>query len=116
MTIRNLTSDEKHVIREIALRLPKDERDKLLADMERATVERMSGDASQIVFEISGYDRPAYRGQHPFPAEGKVQDRDGSELSVLLHADENGRLLELELVRFDEGAVIEPNWGTLRVW
>ncbi len=116
MTMRDLTSAEKHVIREIALRLPGDERDRLLADMEQATAETLSSDGSRVAFGIAGYHRPAYRGQHPFPVEGKVLDRDGSELSVLLHADENGRLLELEIVRFDEGEVIQPDWSTLRLW
>lgn len=116
MTMRDLTPDEKHVIREIALRLPAEERDKLLSDMENATAEQVAGDQSRIGFTIASYDRPAYRGQHPFSVEGKVQDRDGSELSVLLHADENGRLLELEIIRFDQGEVIGPDWSTLRLW
>lgn len=116
MTMRQLTSDEKYVIREIARRLPANERDKLLSDMERATAVSVLGDASRTAFTIAGYERPAYRGQHPFGVEGKVKDRDGSDLSVLLHADENGKLLELELVRFDEGEVIGPDWSTLRLW
>lgn len=116
MTMRDLTSAEKHVIREVALRLPDCERDRLLEDMEQATAESRSVDGSRIAFSIAGYERPPYRGQHPFPVEGKVQDRDGRELSVLLHADENGRLFELELVRFDEGGVIGPVWSTLRLW
>ena len=114
--MRNLTSAERHVIHEIALRLPDNERDRLLHDMERATAESLSSDESRIAFSIEGYARPPYQGQHPFHVEGRVRDRDGSELSVLLHADENGRLLELELVRYDEGEVIEPDWSTLRLW
>lgn len=116
MTMRDLTPAERNVIREVARRLPDGERDRLLEDMERATAESQSVDGSRIVFSIAGYVRPPYRGQHPYPVEGKVQDRDGSELSVLLHADENGRLLELEVVRFDEGDVMGPVWGTLRLW
>jgi hypothetical protein len=84
--------------------------------MEHATAEPVFGDGSRITFTIVGYQRPVYKGQHPFRVEGKVQDQDGSELSVLLHADENGRLLELELVRFDKGEVIAPDWSTLRLF
>ena len=84
--------------------------------MEHATAQTMPSVRSRITFMIAGYERPAYQGQHPFRVEGKVQDRDGSEISVLLYADENGRLLELELVRFDEGEVIEPDWSTMRLW
>jgi len=114
--MRQLTSDEKYVIQEIALRLPADKCDQLLTDMERATAESVPGNSARVLFTIAGYDRPAYRGQHPFSVEGKVFDRDGSELLVILHADENGRLLELELVRFDKGEVIEPDWSTLNFW
>lgn len=116
MTMRDLTSAEKHVIREVAARLSDGDRDRLLADMEEATADASFIDGSRVGFSIAGYERPPYRGQHPFPVEGKVEDRDGCELSVLLHADENGRLLELELVRFDEGKVLGPVWSTLRLW
>ncbi len=43
-------------------------------------------------------------------------DKDGAELSVLLHADENGRLFELEFVRWDEGPLVGPEWGTLKLY
>jgi hypothetical protein len=42
-------------------------------------------------------------------------DSDGIELSVLLHADENGRLLELEFMRWDSSDLLGPNWETLRL-
>lgn len=112
--MRKLTSDERRVIQELALRLPTEKRNQLLTDMERATAESVPGNSARILFTIAGYERPSYRGQHPFHVEGTVQDRDGNELSVLLHADENGRLLELEIVRFDKGGIIEPDWNTLR--
>lgn len=114
--MRPLTSIERQVIRSFAERLSDPERDQLLADSECAIVETVTEDGSRIVFSIRGYERPAYRGQHPVAAEGKVTDRDGAELSVLLHADENGRLFELEIVRFDEGDLIAPDWSTLRLW
>ena len=38
-----------------------------------------------------------------FPVEGTVQDADGACVSVLLHQDENDRLYELELVRYEDG-------------
>ena len=58
---------------------------------------------------------PTYRGQHVFPVEGTVQDSDGASVSVLLHQDENDRLYELELVRYDDGDLINPKWETLKV-
>lgn len=114
--MRPLTSNEKHVIRSFAQRLPDRERDQLLADCDNALAETVTHDGSRVTFSIVGYQRPSYRGQHPFAVEGKVADLDGAELSVLLHADEHGRLLELELVRFDDGDVLKPNWSTLQHW
>jgi hypothetical protein len=70
-----------------------------LADLENASAVPATEDGSRIQFEIRGYDRPPYKGQHPFGVEGKMQDQDGAELSVLLHADKNGRLFELEFIR-----------------
>lgn len=67
------------------------------------------------MFEIAGYKRPMYRGQHPFGVEGRMLDSDGVEVSVLLHVDENGRLLELELIRWDSKDLLGPRWETLRL-
>jgi hypothetical protein len=114
--MRSLTTDEKALIRRIAERLPAAQRESLLTDLASAMAEDASPDRGRVAFAINGYERPTYGGQHPFPVEGKVLDRDGAELSVLLHADENGRLLELELVRFDEGDVLKPDWSTLQLW
>jgi hypothetical protein len=108
--------EERGVIHHVAQRLPPAQRDLLLTDMANATAEDASAGGARVVFTIRGYERPTYRGQHPFPVEGRVLDRDGAELSVLLHADENGRLLELELVRFDEGPVLRPDWSTFKLW
>lgn len=116
MTMRPLTFSEKQVIRSIAERLSGPEREQLLADSEHALAEAVTEDGSRIMFAILGYERPSYRGQHAFGVEGSVTDRDGAELSVLLHADENGRLFELEIVRFDDGPVVGPDWSTLRLW
>lgn len=43
-------------------------------------------------------------------------DADGAEISVVLYADENGRLLELEYVRWGGGALLDPQVDSLRVW
>lgn len=111
----DLTGNERHVIREIAVRLSGNSREQLLADLELATVSSRNRDGSRVGFQIGGYSRPTYRGQHPFPVEARVRDSDGSELSVILYADEHGRLLELELVRFDDGEVLQPDWKSLTV-
>lgn len=40
-------------------------------------------------------------------------DGDGVDLSVLLYADENGHLLELEFIRWDASDLVGPQWNTL---
>lgn len=42
-----------------------------------------------------------------------MRDRDDAELTVVLYADENGRLLELEFMRWADGDLQAPNWDTL---
>lgn len=69
-----------------------------------------------IVFEVAGYERPPYHGQHPYPVEARVDDLDGAELTLVLYADECNRLLELELIRWDEKDVSGPRWESLKVW
>lgn len=43
------------------------------------------------------------------------KDSDGAELSVQLYADENKRLLELELIRRDSTDLLGPGWATLQL-
>ena len=112
---RPLTDVEKKVIRQVAEKLPKDKRPQLLEDMAHALAETAADDGSRIVFDIPGYERPIYRGQHSFGVEGELLDRDGTKLSFDLYADEKGRLLELEVVRWGEGNLIDPDWNTLKL-
>jgi hypothetical protein len=43
-------------------------------------------------------------------------DKDGADLTVLLHADKNGRLLELEFIRWGEGDLLGQKWETLTLY
>lgn len=115
MNMRPLTDEEKSLIANFANRLGEEERRQLLEDMEKATAKLGTPDGSRVMFDIAGYERPPYRGQHSFGVEGRKSDSDGIELSVLLHADENGRLLELELIRWDSDDLLGPRWETLRL-
>jgi hypothetical protein len=45
-----------------------------------------------------------------------MRDRDGAELAVDLYADPNNRLLELEIVRYEQGDLIDPDWTTLELY
>lgn len=111
-----LSKNEDLLIRCLAEKLDADKRDKVLADLACTTVLSRAEDYSRIIFQIANYNRPEYKGQHLFNVEGAILDKDGYELSVLLHADENDRLLELEFIRWDSDDVISPQWDTLKVF
>lgn len=112
---RELTDTEKLLISRIAAMLPDEaRRQQLLMDMANATAEVMeTKGATRIIFHIKGYERPPYRGQHSFGVEGKLFDKDDMPLMLNLYADENDRLLELELIRQGPGSIKGPIWDAL---
>ena len=112
----NFASDAKKVVSEMALFLPDEERKRLLFDLEHSTEKPVNEDGSIVAFDIAGYEKPSSGGSIMFRVEGSVLDEDGSQLTVLLHSDANGRLMELELVRFDDGSAIRPDWTTLSLF
>lgn len=111
--MRQLSDNERQLIAQFAARLSDLERKQLIADATDATAHDVTPDGSRIGFEIAEYCRPSYRGQHSFGIDAKMLDRDGTELSVCLYADENGRLLELEFIRWDSNDLLSPRWETL---
>lgn len=106
--MRPLNHEEKLLITGFASKLAEDEHQQLLEDTAKASAVSATPDGSRVVFKIADYEQPQYRGQHPFGVEGRMFDGDGAELSVMLHADENGRLLELELIRWDSRVLLGP--------
>lgn len=84
--------------------------------MENAIAAPMSDDGSRVVFFISGYHRPPYRGQHSFGVAGNLNDKDGMTIWLDLYADENDRLLELELIRQGSGKILDPVWTSLELF
>ncbi|MET3109526.1 hypothetical protein AAKU67_004495 [Oxalobacteraceae bacterium GrIS 2.11] len=117
MNMRELSENEKNLISIFAQKLPSEEKEQLLVDTSNAMAKEVTEDGSVVRFEISGYQRPPYRGQHLFRVEGKMLDSDSVELSVLLYADENNRLLELEIIRWDTNStLINPQWDTLQIY
>ena len=104
------------LIARIAEQLAPNERAQLLADAEDAMVEPVVTDGSRLIFHIAGHRRAPYEGQHLYGAEATMLDGDFAELEVLLFADSDGRLLELEFVRYDPGDLAGPLWDTLKVF
>lgn len=109
---RKLISLELEAIRSLASVLMAPERDQLMHDINQADVEEVTPDGSRIQFHIDGYARPAYRGQHLFASEGTVRDGDGARVDVVLHADENNRVLELELIKWGEAPIVGVDWSS----
>ena len=114
--MRKLTANEKNLIINFASHLKSKDRESLLSDLEVAVVKSEAPAGGGVSFEIQGYIRPVYRGQHSYGVEGEMLDQDDVKLSVLLFADEYGRLLELEFLRWDGGLIIGPKWETLKVF
>jgi len=120
--MRALTDSERHAILALAAEFKSDvERNQLLADLDHCAVEEKVPDGSLLVFNISGYSRPPghkqslYRARDGFPAEGSVKDADGAEMDVLLFADQNNRVYELEIVKHLPSSVVKADWSTFKV-
>lgn len=120
--MRALTAHELASVLALANAIGSDkERNQLLQDLKSCEVEEAAPDGSRLVFHIRGYRRPPYRGQDTFrgrdsfPVEGAVVDADGGEMDVLIFSDQNGRVLELELVKHMVGSVLGPDWTSFKV-
>lgn len=116
MNMRPPSIVEKNIIERMAAKLSEPLRSTLLSDLKMAVVADSLPGETKISFAIRNYDRPKYRGQHPYNVEGRIMDEDGAEISVILYADENDHLLELEFIRWSEGAIRAPKLDTLRLY
>jgi hypothetical protein len=114
--MRSLSNEEQNLITRFAEKLNENKRSQLLVDAAHATAKEVSTDGSRILFNIADYRRPSYHGQHSVGVDGRMLDADNAELSVCLYVDENGRLLELEFIRWDPTDLLSPQWSTLQVY
>jgi uncharacterized protein DUF6984 len=113
--VRPLIAVERKVVGWFAQRVDETQRRDLLADLDKAMAEEIRDEHLTIRFHIDGYTRPPYRFERPLPS-APVLDADGAKLDVTVSLDENGRLFELQIIRFDPGPVLGPDWSTLRVY
>ena len=107
--------EERILIERYAANLPEKEALQLLSDLNSSTIQDSSTNCRRM-FDIAGYVRPLNGGQHAFNVEGKVLDKDGADVSVVLYADKNNRLLELEFIRWDGEKVVGLQWNTLQIY
>jgi hypothetical protein len=119
-SMRSLTKEELMLIKLFSEKLDKDQKAQLLTDVKKACAEVVTEDGGTIIyFHIDGYQRPEYRGQHVI-AEGTIKDFGNIPVTILLHADPNNRLYELEFIRWDEARaqdskIIKLDWSTLTI-
>ena len=116
MKMNPLNDLEEALIRGVVAHLPSAEGLSLLSDLQNLEGVQRIESQWKTTFVLQQYARPPYRGQHPYPVEIRVNDADGSELTAILFADENGRLFELELIRWDAKPIEAPVEGTLRFY
>src|SRR5678816_973833 len=113
--MRPPTTSEITVIRWFAERTDESQRQSLLSDLEKATVEEIRDEQLALRFEIDGYSPPSDRYDRPLPIHAAVLDADGATLDVELLTDQNGRLAGLDVFRYEAGPVLGPDWATLRI-
>lgn len=109
----SVSSFETALIEAVAARLPETSALQPQADLASATAVEMGIGGARVGFVISGYERQPFQGQHAYPVELQMQDADGAELTPILHADANDRLLELEIIRWDGAELISPEIESL---
>jgi hypothetical protein len=114
--MRELKAVEKLIVRTLAEKLDPMQRDQLLSDIAHAQVEPLNDSGTILRFHITGYSRPVPEGDQLFPVEAKAKDLDGADLEITLHHDRNGRLLDLEIIRWESGPFVEPRMESLVVY
>lgn len=114
--MRALTTIEQALVQALVNALPAEQKHRVMADVERSQVDDVLGDGSRLLFTIDGYERPPNLGQHTYPVEGTMVDSDGAQLHMMLYADANNRLLELEIIRWDKERLIHPDLTTLETF
>lgn len=120
--VRRLSNKESEAIVLIAGSIESAaERDQLLTDIQSCTVISKNVDGSMLMFNIDGYMRPEkwrqsqYKARDGYIAEGVVKDKDGVDMDVMLFKDQNHRILKLDIVRYQGGPVLGPDWSTFRL-
>lgn len=111
--MRKISHFENLLIEGVAKRLPPNSSSKLRGDLRSALADDSFSDSGRIYFVIEGYCRPDYSGQHQYPVEIRFKDMDGADMTAILYADANDRLLELELIRWDGGRFTSPDIGSV---
>ena len=113
--MRKLTEKETLLVSRMAKELPDSVGAQIIGDLTRENVENINEDGSIIRFQIAGYARAANSDGRVI-VDGVAKDQDGAHLNVILSVDDDDRLYELEIVRFDKGKLIGVDFETLKFY
>jgi len=105
--------DYAPVIQAVAAALGGENGKRLEEEYSQCSIVSLNETETIIRFLLPGRVVSGARGQASYGIEMTVNDADGQEIVVDLYRDFEGRLLELELIRFADGPVINPKWETL---
>ena len=114
--MRDLHAEERVFILKIANRLDPSGRELLCNDLAIASVDESKSGPTHIIFELRGYARPPYKGQHPYAVEAKMKDADNGDVSAVLYADGNNRLLELEFIKWNATRIRNLRWESVQIF
>lgn len=112
MAPRPLNANEIRIIKRFAEHLSKDDQRQIFCDLAGLSIRSATEDGEVFAFEIEGYERPPYTGQRDVDVDARVLDSDGAVIGIVLYTDQNGRLLELEYIRWDLEKIQDPQWDT----
>jgi hypothetical protein len=112
---RPLTEIEKIAVARMAEGLPEQQRFQITSDLLHATAEPLNDDGSLVRFGIEGYCPPTHTSRN-VAVDAFAIDGDGAHLNVILFTDALGRLYELEIVRFEKGKLVGPDWSSLKYY
>ena len=110
---RTFTQHEQSFLHKVVEKLPADESRSLMRDIKDAISVTEEGDFVGV--ELRDYRRPGYAGHRNLRWEGKLYDKDGGPVSVLVNLDQNERLLELEYIWWSSPSGTHLDWSTQEI-
>jgi hypothetical protein len=109
---RAFSDDERAFLESMADKLPLRECERLRHDIEIA---RVIVDRDFLLIDLPGYERPEHKGQRSLAFEGEMRAADGGPMTLLVHVDQNERLLEVEFIYWESIGGRAPDWSTLSI-
>ena len=103
---RPFSDEERAFLESVADKLPPSDCERLRHDIQIA---RLTVDGDFLLVDLTGYERPDYKGHRNLPFEGEMCAADGSPITVLVNIDPNQRLLEVEFIYWESEGGLDPD-------